>query len=110
MTHSALRKSVPLSPETAHDLALIRTPGTDQARVAADLLGADPADMSEAQTLAAVIDLGRRLIEERVREESYRRLAAIDAADPTRATERAALRARRVEREARRATEEEAEA
>ena len=107
--NAPLRKSVPLSEDTARDLALIRTRGTDQARAAADLIGADPAGMSEAQTLAAVIDLGRRLIEERVREESYRRLAAIDVADAQRARERAALRARREEREARRATEEESE-
>ena len=97
---------MPLSEDTARDLALIRTRGTDQAKAAADLIGADPTDMSEAQTLAAVIDLGRRLIEERVLEESYRRLAAIDAADAERARERAALQALREEREARRAAEE----
>lgn len=104
-----LRKSVPLSPETARDLALIRTPGTDQARAAADLLGTDPVEMSEAQTLAAVIDLGRRLIEERAREASYRRLAAMDATDADRHRERAARRPLRMERETRRTTEERAE-
>jgi hypothetical protein len=106
--NAAQRKSVPLSPETARELALIRTPGTDESKAAAELIGIDPADMSEAQTLAAVIDLGRRLIEERAREESYRRLKDIDAADAERDQERAAFLARRAERERRRAGEDQA--
>jgi hypothetical protein len=69
----------------------------------AELTGGDPTTMSEAQALANVIDLGRRLIEERAREESYRRLAEIDAADDERGKDRAVRRARRARREERRA-------
>lgn len=103
------RKSVPVSPEVVHILELVRTRGTDEAAAASELSGVDTTRASEAQTLAAVIDLGRRLIEERAREESYRRLADIDAADPDDARERAAFRARRAERERRRAAEEAAD-
>jgi hypothetical protein len=59
--------------------------------------------MSEAQALASVIDLGRRLIEERAREESYRRLAELDAADDERGKDRAVRRTLRAQREERRA-------
>jgi hypothetical protein len=104
-----IRKSVPLSAEVAHSLELIRTPGTDEAAAARELVGADITHVSEAQTMAAVIDLGRRLIEERARVESYRRLAAIDADDGQRAERRAALRHGRERREQRRAAEESAE-
>jgi hypothetical protein len=102
------RKSIPLSPAVAEALERIRTSGTDEAEAATELVGIDTTTVSEAQTLAAVVDLGRRLIEERAREESYRRLAAIDAADADRDRERAAFRARRAERERRRASEERA--
>lgn len=104
----ATRKSIPLSPAVADALERIRTPGTDEAEAATELVGVDFTTVSEAQTLAAVIDLGRRLIEEKAREESYRRLAAVDAVDADRKQERAARRARRAERERRRATEERA--
>lgn len=99
------RKSVPLTPEAARALERIRTRGTDEATAVVELVGVDPTDVSEAQTLAAVVDLGCRLIEERAREESYRRLAAIDAAATDGDQERAAFGARRAERERRRVAE-----
>jgi hypothetical protein len=100
-----MRKSVPLSEEAAQALDRIRTRGTDEAEAASELIGIDTTEASEAQTLAAVVDLGRRLIEERAREESYRRLVAIDAAATDRDQERVAFLARRAERERRRAGE-----
>jgi hypothetical protein len=102
---TAHRKSVPLSPEAAAALERIHTRGTDEAEAATELLGIDTAEVSEAQVLVAVVDLGRRLIEEKAREESYRRLAAMDAAAADRDQERAAFITRRAERERRRTAE-----
>lgn len=51
------RKTVPLPPDLADALDRMRTRGTDEAAVAAELIGIDTVEASEAQTLAAVIEL-----------------------------------------------------
>jgi hypothetical protein len=76
MTVDAIRKTVPL---TAGELAILdaaRTAGTTEHQALLDLAGAG-ADKSEAAALRALLSLGIATLEDRVAEQGYRELAAV---------------------------------
>ena len=69
------RKSVPLTERDLRDLERLRQPDTPQARALRELVGATPSP-TEAALLQLLVELGLEMIDDQVREEGYRQLAA----------------------------------
>lgn len=100
MTQTTRRPSVPIDPDTERTVQAARTAGTPEHDALAVLaarngipLPIGAAQLSEATTLAALIEMGRKALQEQVLEAEYQAIAA-EQTDEDRAV-RAALRRRR---------------
>ncbi len=98
MPTTMARHSVPLTPEEQAELAALRASGTPEHKALEDLTGLDVD--STAASIRALLLLGRRVLHERMAEDSY----AAEAADATE-EDRAVLRALRARLIARAATD-----
>jgi hypothetical protein len=87
------RKSVPLTERDLRDLERLRQPDTPQARALRELNGEVPSP-TEAALLQRLVELGLDLVDDQVREEGYRQLAAATTEEDL--EERRALRRRQV--------------
>lgn len=97
--HTAVRKSVSLTPAALELVRQIRTPGSIQRDAIERELGALPASTSEAQAIAALISMGSAVLEARVLDAAYAAEAA--AYTPEDRQFREAQRSRRDARHAR---------
>lgn len=91
------RKSVPVDPETQRIIRALRTPDSrEYAALMSMLEGSpdeEPTKLSEAASLAALLELGKRTLKEQVLEAEYQVMAA-EQNEEDRAV-RAAMRRRR---------------
>ncbi len=71
-----LRRQVPIHPAVQETLDHLRKEGSSQAQALAVLTGVSiRPDSSDAETLSAMLDVGRELIEQKALEDAYRREA-----------------------------------
>jgi hypothetical protein len=102
MTQTTRRPSVPIDPDTDRVVQTARTSGTREHAALAALaargrihLPAGAEQLSEAATLAALVEMGRQALQEQVLEAEYQAIAA-EQSDEDRAVRNAMRRRRRL--------------